>query len=101
MKAPEGFMPLGASYIEPEHADAVEQAIIKRFDEIVALAMIGKPPVTALIPDLQDLIVEAAYWRLADRCICYALGSKFKHITRVDVPIPLLKRAAVYESLAC
>lgn len=90
-------MPSAGPYLNPEHAEAVEQAIIKRFEEIIALANQGEPPVIALIPDLANLIFEAAYWRLADRCIQRVLEPEFQRVGRKEVPIRLLKRGACYE----
>lgn len=85
-----------AEYLQPEVVDAIETAIIKNFEEIAFLATNGTPPITALVADLSNLINEASYWRLADRCIGYALGSSFERAGREDVDIPLLRRAAVY-----
>ena len=96
MTDPKDFMPRDGHYLYPEFADAVEQAIIKNFVEITALVMAGTPPVMALIPDLNGLIHKATYWRLADRCIGYALGPRFERVGRVKVPIALFKRATIY-----
>lgn len=93
-----GFISRDIHLLDSEMIDAVEQAIIMRFEEITDLAFAGKPPALALLPDLDGVIIEAAYWRLADNSIGHALSPRFERVGRVSVPIPLLRRAAVYEA---
>lgn len=92
-------MPSNGGFLtDPEQSKAVEKAIIKHFDEIVELAESGEPPIKALVSELDGLGGDGAYWRLADRCIGYALESKFTRVGRVSVGYPLLPRAAIYQA---
>jgi hypothetical protein len=85
---------------EPELLEAVDRAIQNRMAAIKQAAEAGEPPIATLIPDLDGLVIEAFYWRAAERIIAMALAPDFQKAGRKAVPITLHPRAFYYERIS-
>ena len=74
MTASDDAEPTSGPFVFPDAEEAVVEAVSKRAEEIARAADAGEPPVTVLIPDLNELISEGFYWRSVERKIAALLA---------------------------
>lgn len=92
------FPPVMWSGGEELHA-AITAALERHADDILRAADAGEPPISVLIPDLDDLISEGIYWRNLERAIEALLTPSFEKAERKPIGLTGLPRALCYRRI--
>ncbi len=92
------FHPVMWSGGEELHA-AITAALERHAEEILRAADAGEPPISVLIPDLDDLISEGIYWRNLERTIEALLTPSFEKAERKPIGLTGLPRARCYRRI--